>query len=106
MYNKIGKNSYILTVIEEEYVPLAPKIPVGQLRWFIVIAVICIIVVSLLSVYIMECQKYRLRIQRLLSDVDEEERKRVKRGWNLAYLKRITRYLEDEAVNRMTGEMR
>lgn len=106
MYNKMGKNSYILTVIEEEYVPLAPKIPEGQLRLFIVMAVIAIIAVLLLSVYIMECQKYRLKIQRLLSDVDEEERKQVKRGWNLTYLKRITRYLEDEAVNRMTGEMR
>lgn len=96
-------SSYILTVIEDECVPLAPKIPSSQLHWYVMIAVVCIITVLLMSVYIMECQKYRLRILRLLSDMNEEERKKIKRGWNLTRLKATTRRLEDEAVNRISN---
>lgn len=89
---------YILTTITEDDVPLGPKIPVEQLFPYAVVAIIVVIIFFLASVYIMKCQKYRVRINVLRSEMLPGMKPKVKNCWNLRELKRQTSQLEKETV--------
>ena len=92
-----------VSVIEEDEVDLAPKIPVNQLFPYAFSSVIVIILILAIAVYIMECQKYRVRILRLQS-YDNNRNIKVKKSWNLKRLKIQTKILEEETVERTLGK--
>lgn len=96
------QSEYNVNVIEDDDVALAPKIPVNQLFPYALAAILVIAIILIIAVYIMECQKYRVRIIRLQSN-NKDQIEKDRKSWNLKKLKIQAKKLEEETVKRMFG---
>lgn len=98
--------SYSLSVIEDEEVPLAPKISEEQLFPYAMVGIALILVFIALALYISECQKYRVRINNLQYEEDSKGSEVKKKSWNLWKLREHKKYLEEKIANKMFEDLK
>lgn len=94
---------YILTVIEDEATPLAPSLPENQLFPYALAAILIIFVFLLIMTYLARCRLYKKRILELQVSTSVKTQKEDK-GFNVIYLKKRHRTLEEEAASKIVPD--
>ncbi len=94
-------NSYVLSVVEENEVPLSSGIGQEQFFTFAIVVMIAIALLLCVGVYLSMCLRIRNRMTSLLLNGSTQQGRKVKGGWNLFKLRRELEAMETDVLGNM-----